>query len=363
MRFCVWFLFLPSVVFAHDFAFVDTRLTLTEDRFSVEMICDLDALALGQPPRDTDSAELEAHLRGLDSQKRDVVRDRLTNIFERRVRVRFDGEPVPFSIRYPEEGTPVAEGVEPTWFGTVVHLEGAIPADAETVSFFASRSFAALRLSLVGPDGPVGDPIPLPGGQRSEDFDLAELSASGSVFGRYLVLGFYHILPLGLDHILFVLGLFLFCRSTAPLLWQVSAFTLAHTITLGLAAGGIVSLPSRPVEVLIAASIVYVAAENVFAEKLRPHRIAIVFAFGLLHGLGFAGVLGELGLPEQGFLTALFAFNIGVELGQLAVIAGAMLLVGWFRNREFYRKGIVIPASIAIGLVGCYWIVERILGL
>jgi len=349
---------------AHDFTFTDVTLTLTEDRFRVEMVWDLDALALGQPPRETDSGEMAEMLAGLPETERDAIRDRLTMLFERRVRVRFDDEPRSFSIAFPEEGEARPDGVEPSWFGTIARLEGSVPEGAETVSFFASRAFPAMRLTLAGPDGPIGEAVPLPGGQRSEAYVLAELEPASwsTIAWRYLVLGFYHILPLGLDHILFVLGLFLFCRTTGPLLWQVSAFTLAHTLTLGLAAGGIVSLPSRPVEILIAASIVYVAVENIFGDKLRPHRVAVVFGFGLLHGLGFAGVLGELGLPERGFLTALFAFNIGVELGQLAVIAGAMLLVGWWRKADFYKARIVVPCSIAIGLVGAYWVVERMIG-
>ncbi len=119
------------------------------------------------------------------------------------------------------------------------------------------------------------------------------------VVKTYVPLGFDHILPKGLDHILFVLGLFLLCARWKPLLWQVTSFTAAHTITLGLATFGVVSLPSSIVEPLIALSIVYVAIENVVHEKLGRFRVVVVFFFGLLHGLGFAGVLRELGLPKS----------------------------------------------------------------
>ena len=168
-------------------------------------------------------------------------------------------------------------------------------------------------------------------------------------------------MPKGLDHILFVLGLFLFAASTRTLLLQVSAFTVAHSITLALSLYGVVSLPASIVEPLIALSIAYVAFENLFTSSLRPWRLALVFAFGLLHGMGFAGVLSELGLPSSRFLPALLSFNVGVELGQLAVLGIATLLVAWFRHRARDRQAIVVPASLAIACVGIYWTVTRIL--
>src|SRR5262249_14305703 len=146
---------------------------------------------------------------------------------------------------------------------------------------------------------------------------------------RYLKLGFTHILPHGLDHMLFVLGIYLLSRRARSVLWQVSAFTVAHSITLGLSMYGVVSVSPRIVEPLIALSIAYVAIENIFLSELKPWRVALVFAFGLLHGLGFAGALKELGLPRSEFVSALLTFNAGVEAGQLAVIATAFGLVGW----------------------------------
>lgn len=181
-----------------------------------------------------------------------------------------------------------------------------------------------------------------------------------AVVRQYLALGFTHILPGGLDHVLFVLGIFLFATRLKPVLWQVTAFTVAHSITLGLSIYGVVSLPSKVVEPLIALSIVYVAVENVLRPKLSPWRVAVVFAFGLLHGLGFAGVLSQLGLPRSEFLTALVSFNVGVEGGQLAVIALAFVAVGsWARGETWYRQRVVVPASLAIAAVGLYWTLQR----
>ena len=119
---------------------------------------------------------------------------------------------------------------------------------------------------------------------------------------------------------LFVLGIYLLSGRARSVLWQVSAFTVAHSITLGLSMYGLVSVSPRIVEPMIALSIAYVAIENIFLSELKSWRVALVFAFGLLHGMGFAGALKELGLPRSEFVTALLTFNVGVEAGQLAVI-------------------------------------------
>lgn len=175
----------------------------------------------------------------------------------------------------------------------------------------------------------------------------------------YLRLGYEHILPRGLDHILFVLALFLASTRLKPLLIQVSVFTVAHTITLGLAAAGWVRAPGSIVEPLIALSIAFVAAENLLARDMTPWRPLVVFGFGLFHGLGFASVLLDLGLPDEQFLTALVGFNVGVELGQLTVILAAWFLLRRYFPRPWYRSRIVLPASALIALTGTWWAVQR----
>ncbi len=204
----------------------------------------------------------------------------------------------------------------------------------------------------------------LTGGELSDPLPRSGVADIGAVehFGRYVVLGFEHILPKGLDHILFVLGLFFFSLRMRPLLVQVTAFTVAHTVTLALAALGVVSVSPAIVEPMIAASITYVAIENILRPKLGWWRTAVVFGFGLLHGLGFASVLGEIGLDPARFISGLIAFNIGVEIGQLTVIALAFLAVGlWFGSRDWYRPFIAIPVSCVIAVVGAWWMVERTL--
>lgn len=178
---------------------------------------------------------------------------------------------------------------------------------------------------------------------------------------QYLLLGYTHIVPYGLDHILFVLGIFLLSSRVRPILMQVTSFTVAHSITLGLSMYGVLSVSPRIVEPMIAVSIAYVAIENIFAREVSAARVFVVFAFGLLHGLGFAGVLRELGLPRAQFATALLTFNLGVEGGQLTVIAAAFLLVAaWHRQKPWYRERFVVPASAVIAATGIFWTVQRV---
>ena len=193
-----------------------------------------------------------------------------------------------------------------------------------------------------------------------DDGSLAKLSKT-EVLSIYLQLGYTHILPLGVDHILFVLSLFLLNPKLKPILWQATAFTVAHTNTLGLAMYGVIKPPANIVEPVIALSIMYVALENIFSSKLRASRIGIVFLFGLIHGMGFASALTSLGLPKNAYLESLLMFNLGVELGQVTVIVAAFLLLGLpFGKKPYYRKRIVMPISIIIAAIAAYWTVERI---
>jgi hypothetical protein len=191
--------------------------------------------------------------------------------------------------------------------------------------------------------------------------DLEKMSKGATVL-LYLRLGYQHILPFGIDHILFILSLFLLNPKLKPILWQATAFTIAHTITLGLSMYHFVKPASNIVEPLIALSILYVAMENIFSPKLKASRIGVVFIFGLIHGMGFASALSELGLPQNAYLSSLLMFNIGVELGQITIIIAAwFLLAKWFGNKPFYRKLIVLPVSMIISGIAAYWVVERLI--
>lgn len=247
---------------------------------------------------------------------------------------------------------------------SVVTITGDMPDDATTFQWQWVRDFGMISFKAENETGRESYVALLDPGEASEVLEIDNLrERSGmEVFLDYIVTGFDHILPKGLDHILFVVGIFLLAPRWKPILWQVTAFTLAHTVTLGLGAAGIINIPGSIVEPLIAASICYVAIENIRHSTLSPWRPFVIFSFGLLHGLGFAGVLGEFGIPESQFLVALLGFNIGVELGQITVILICFALVGWaFGKKPWYRRVVTIPGSLAIAAIGAYWVVERTL--
>jgi hypothetical protein len=234
--------------------------------------------------------------------------------------------------------------------------------DENAITFTLGKEFGSTILRQMGVDEGLTQYL-APG--QTSDLIQQHIGLRKSAFDRlseYVPIGFDHVIPRGLDHILFVFGLFLLSLKTSVLLWQISAFTLAHTVTLIAGALGLINVSSTIVEPLIAASIVFVAVENIFFSKLNKWRTLLVFGFGLLHGLGFASVLAEFGLPEGHFLPALVGFNIGVEVGQLSVIAIAYLLLGLtFGQKSYYRTVISIPASCIIAAVGTWWVFERVL--
>jgi hypothetical protein len=245
-----------------------------------------------------------------------------------------------------------------------LRLHGPIPGGARAFTWKDSVNVGSYPLVLKNEGDESSVWQWLEAGAASKPFPLAKAvipPARWEVARRYLRLGFRHFVPAGPDPILFVLGFILLSRRLKPLLQQVVAFTLAHTLTLALGIYGVVRLSPAIVGALLALSIVLVAVENIRTPELRPSRLALVFGCGLLYGLGFAGVLSEVGLPRSERLTALLSFNLGVEGGQLAVIAVAFLLVGLpFRGQAWYRQRVVVPASCLIAAVGLYWSVQRV---
>ena len=234
--------------------------------------------------------------------------------------------------------------------------------DKGGVTFKLNETFGSTILRQMGVE--QGLTQYLAPGQTSDPMqqDVSLRKSAISRLGEYIPIGFDHVVPRGLDHILFVFGLFLLSLKTSVLLWQISAFTLAHTLTLIAGAFGVINISASIVEPLIAASIVFVAVENIFFSKLNKWRTALIFGFGLLHGLGFASVLAKFSLPTGQFIPALIGFNIGVELGQLSVIAISYFIIGLtFGKKPYYRSLITIPASCIIAVIGSWWVFERVL--
>jgi len=338
---------------AHEIGTTRVSAAFDQGRYQIEVVTDAVALlekleaVSGQPARPVQNASV-AELQRYDE------------LFRRRVVIAFDGAAVSPAVEYSVSGVPTATSAQLA----TIHFRGAVPHDARQFAWTYSWTFATYSLSVgeAGADAPATEW--LEGGQVSAPVSLASLNRPVNrieIGHRYLALGFTHIVPYGLDHMLFVLGIFLLSRRLRQVLAQVSAFTIAHSITLGLSIYGIVSVSPRVVEPMIAVSIAYVAIENIFISELKPRRLALVFSFGLLHGMGFAGALKELGLPRSQFVLALATFNVGVEAGQLAVIGAAFLLVGWYcGKRDWYRRIVVVPASVLIACTAAYWTVQRL---
>ncbi len=353
----------PAIVNAHEVLPTIADLRAQDGVLQIEVETNLEALLSGidlDALADTDEAENAADydtLRALPDAALAARAQELLPLWNSHPLVRALEQPVALTLV--DASTEAQPDVELPRT-TRILLEAALPTGAQSVIVAWPEGDGALVLRQQDVEDPYTGYLDL--GAQSPEIDLKGGGAASGwqTFVDYIPVGFDHILPKGLDHILFVLGLFFLSTRLGPLIWQISAFTLAHTVTLALGALGWVNVPGSIVEPLIAASIVYVAVENIFTSGLNPWRPVIVFCFGLLHGLGFASVLGEFGLPAGAFVPALIGFNIGVEVGQLTVIAIAFLLVGWFARTSWYRKAIAIPASLCIALVGAYWVVERV---
>jgi hypothetical protein len=335
---------LVTLTFQYDGSFV---LDVTND--PAWLLLRLESFAGGQVPA------------GLSPEARDRRLRELSDVFIDRVVLFVDGREIrPQSAEYmPPTAPPTASAPVPL---ATFRLRGAMPPDARTLRWLYGLVIDPYPLTIVRADGQSLTEW-IEGSNWSGTIDLSgqfRQPTTIAVMRTYLTLGYTHILPKGLDHILFVLGLFLLRVQLRPILLQVTAFTVAHSLTLGLSMYGVLALPPRIVEPLIALSIAYVAIENLFSHALRPWRLALVFTFGLLHGMGFAGVLTGLGLPRGGFLTALLAFNLGVEAGQLTVIAIAALALAWYRDKTWYHRGVVVPVSLVIAAIGVYWTVTRV---
>jgi hypothetical protein len=359
---------LPGAAGAHPAQFTVLQVKVEADgHFEATLNIDILSYALGQTSLKTSNEELEALLNGPRTNLAACLADAGEH-FRHEVVVRSDvGDATITSWSLPglpEVDAVLARNLQPRILvpGEIA-FSGTLPARAHTLAIRLPYVLGDTLQDMELPGGNT-DVEPVSAGDYSSQVAIALKPAGAGdrlvAIGRYIIVGFHHIIPEGLDHILFVLGLFLFSARFKPLLWQVSAFTVAHSITLGLALYGVVRLPAAVTEPMIAASIVFVAVENLFAKEVKPWRYAVVFCFGLVHGLGFASAFASAGLPRQDFLIGLLGFNVGVECGQLTVIVGAFLAVGWFRHRPWYRRAIVIPASSLIALIALYWTIQRI---
>ncbi|MCP5438771.1 MAG: HupE/UreJ family protein [Chromatiaceae bacterium] len=343
----------------------------TEGHFRVEIRASIEALLTGinsrfKDTRQAPTSEEYDRLRALQSSELAQAFEPFKGRMLDAIRLRLDGKPA--QARITQVDIPVPGYTKVPRISLIV-LEGDIPTETRELSWYYPSAFGdnAVRVRQVDEGKQqwhwsawqwIRDDRP------SEPFSLHEVFRTPGfldVVREYVGAGFDHIVPDGLDHILFVTGLFLFSARIRPLLWQITMFTIAHSLTLAMAMTGLIELPARVVEPLIALSIAYVGIENVWHRQLHKSRLVLVFGFGLLHGLGFASMLSDFGMPDRAFATALISFNVGVEGGQLAVILLAYLSLGlWFGTRPYYRSIVAIPGSLVISAVGLYWTWQRL---
>lgn len=343
----------------------------TEGKYRIEIRASIEAILTGinskyRNTQDSPNAGAYDELRALDAKELLARFKPFEQTFIEAINLRFDNEVMPLVVSrvvIPEPGYTKVPRI------SVILLEGTIDRSVESVTWYYPAKFGdnAVRVRQVDESNQKWFWSAwqwMRKDQTSEAFSLREVFTKQdtlNIIVNYVSAGFNHILPKGLDHILFILGIFLLSINMKPLLLQVTMFTLAHSITLSLSMLNIISLPSNIVEPLIALSIAYIGFENVFAHKINVHRLSIVFVFGLLHGMGFASMLAEFGMPDYAFATALISFNVGVELGQILIIGLAFFTVGiWFGKKSWYGAYITTPGSIMIALTGLYWTYDRI---
>lgn len=364
---CLALIALSANAHAHDLRFAKVDVVFDGDRFEATVRYDLDALLLAKDPGHLEAEDWAA----LEQLTPEQVLERLAPFAEqtqRKIEMRFDGKPADYEVSFPDypEGRLSTRAARldysPTNPPRRILIAGAIPEGASTFTWLAREmGNSAVSIQRAG-DEESGMHEALMPDTESSVYRLVgpqDKKSTAAVLAQYFVLGYTHILPDGLDHILFVLGLFLLSQKLGALLWQTTAFTIAHSITLIAAMYDMMSAPAYLVETFVALSIAYVAIENLFTRELHWWRPVVIFAFGLLHGLTFAGSLKEIGLPQDALLASLLSFNVGVELGQISVIALAFLAVGWWREREWYHLRIVTPASLAIACVAIVWAFQK----
>ena len=361
-----------GLVHAHEIKPVVADISVTPELITVDMTVNLEAIVteIGAEHDDTDDspkADQYNSLRGMSSAELraelDTYLPQLLSQISLRQESSSEATGKDLKLTLASVDVPAVGDVRLARDTTMV-IQADRPPSARAISWTWGEQYGPIILRADNPDT-AGEPFTqyLQPGLTSDliAIESGTVQSSGSGFFDYLVIGFEHIIPKGLDHILFVIGLFLLSPRFRPIVLQISMFTLAHTVTLALGITGVIALSPQIVEPLIALSIAVVCFENLFSRQARKSRLVMVFLFGLLHGLGFAGVLSEIGLPGGRFVSSLLAFNIGVELGQLCVVLACFALVGWwFGSRSWYRKVVVIPASLLIGAVGLFWFAQRL---
>ena len=361
-------LFIPSIAFSHElkpsianFKFLEKN---TKLNFKLSIQLNLEAILANIDPshNDTDDSKNKDYynfLRNLDPKKLEIIFNKTLNDFKDNIFITQNKKNINLKIDKIEISDVGDLNISRE---TIIYINGE-NISKDNLKLGWAKEYGPIILRVQNLENEIVYTEFIKNSPHSKLFSIEKKKLNlFSEIKKYFIIGFQHIFPKGIDHILFVVGLFLFSPNFRPLLIQISVFTLAHTFTIFLGVLNIITISETIVEPIIALSIFYIAIENIFSKKISTWRPLVIFFFGLLHGLGFAGVIKEIGLSQTNFVVSLISFNLGVEIGQLFIIVICYFGVAhWIKNRKWYRKFFTNPMSLIISIIGFIWFVERII--
>ena len=356
-------LILRSPLHSHEIKPAVMDITIIEGNASIEfklnaetVLSEIDA-SLYQDTNDSPQSQKYDALRALSTEEVEKMVIENENKFTDKIKINIGDETIPLSLRNVDTFQEINDEFPRD---TTLNIGFEIKDESFTIQFEKELGPVVIRHFEDLSKESVLFTTYLQPAERSSLISQQTRSSALSTTIEYLVLGIEHIVPKGLDHILFIIGIFFYAIKFKPLLLQVTMFTVAHSITLILASFNLIFIPATIVEPLIALSISYVAIENIFQRRSTLLRYLIIFIFGLIHGLGFAFVLGDIGLNTSQLVLSLISFNIGVEIAQIAIIILASIIFIIPSRQSWYRIFLQIPISMIISIIGLYWFVERV---
>ena len=356
-------LIFSSPLHSHEIKPAVMDITIIEGNASIEfklnaetVLSEIDA-SLYQDTNDSPQSQKYDALRALSTEEVEKMVIENENKFTDKIKINIGDETIPLSLRNVDTFQEINDEFPRD---TTLNIGFEIKAESFTIQFEKELGPVVIRHFEDLSKESVLFTTYLQPAERSSLISQQTRSSALSTTIDYLVLGIEHIVPKGLDHILFIIGIFFYAIKFKPLLLQVTMFTVAHSITLILASFNLIFIPATIVEPLIALSISYVAIENIFQRRSTLLRYLIIFIFGLIHGLGFAFVLGDIGLNTSQLVLSLISFNIGVEIAQIAIIILASIIFIIPSRQSWYRAFLQIPISIIISMIGLYWFIERV---
>ena len=354
---------LSSSLHSHEIKPAVMDITIIEGNASIEfklnaetVLSEIDA-SLYQDTNDSPQSQKYDALRALSTEEVEKMVIENENKFTDKIKINIGDETIPLSLRNVDTFQEINDEFPRD---TTLNIGFEIKDESFTIQFEKELGPVVIRHFEDLSKESVLFTTYLQPAERSSLISQQTQSSAFSTTIEYLVLGIEHIVPKGLDHILFIIGIFFYAIKFKPLLLQVTMFTVAHSITLILASFNLIFIPATIVEPLIALSISYVAIENIFQRRSTLLRYLIIFIFGLIHGLGFAFVLGDIGLNTSQLVLSLISFNIGVEIAQIAIIILASIIFIIPSRQGWYRTFLQIPISIIISMIGLYWFIERV---